>query len=58
MRWGVAPGRRRVKYVFHYEGGGIGKAGTSTLLVDRNQVATGKMARTPCCGVGIEDLKA
>jgi hypothetical protein len=53
----LAPGRRTVKYVFDYDGDGIGKGGTSTLFVDGTQVATGKVTRTPCCAGGIEGME-
>jgi hypothetical protein len=47
----LAPRRHTAMYVFDYDGGGIGKGGTSTLFVDGTQVATGKVGRTPCCAV-------
>jgi hypothetical protein len=53
----LAPGRRTLKYVFDYDGGGVGKGGTSTLFVDGVQVATGKVTRTECCAVGIEGME-
>lgn len=53
----LAPGRRTVKYVFDYDGDGVGKGGTSTLFVDGTQVATGKVTRTECCAVGIEGME-
>jgi len=35
----LAPGRHTIRFEFDYDGGGIGKGGTGTLLVDEKQVA-------------------
>jgi len=42
----LAPGNHVVRVKFDYEGGGIGKAATGTLLVDEKQVAQGRIAQT------------
>lgn len=39
-------GKSVVKFVFTYDGGGLGKSGTGTLYIDDKQVATGKISRT------------
>jgi hypothetical protein len=42
----LAPGNHIVRVKFEYEGGGIGKAATATLLVDEKQVGQGRIERT------------
>jgi arylsulfatase len=42
----LAPGNHVIRVKFDYEGGGIGKAATGTLLVDEKQVAQGRIAQT------------
>jgi arylsulfatase len=42
----LSPGKHTVRFDFHYDGGGIGKGGTGTLLVDGQQVAQGHIERT------------
>jgi len=42
----LAPGNHIVRVKFEYEGGGIGKAATATLLVDEKQVAQGRIEHT------------
>lgn len=42
----VAPGRRRIRLDFAYDGGGQGRGGTATLFVDGAQVAQGRLERT------------
>jgi arylsulfatase len=42
----LAPGNHVVRIDFKYDGGGIGKGGTGTLLVDGNQVAQGVIPQT------------
>ena len=39
-------GKATVRIDFDYEGGGVGKGGTATLLVNGTQVATGRIERT------------
>ena len=41
-----APENTRLRFDFKYDGGGIGKGGTGTLLVDGQQVAQGRIERT------------
>jgi len=42
----LAPGNHVVRVKFAYEGGGIGKGATATLLVDEKQVAEAKIPQT------------
>lgn len=42
----VVPGRRKIEFVFDYDGGGVGKGGTGTLLVDGVRVGQGRVDRT------------
>src|SRR3974377_627671 len=42
----LAPGNHIVRVKFDYDGGGIGKAATATLLVDEKQVAQGRIPKT------------
>ena len=42
----LAPGNHVVRVKFDYDGGGIGKGATATLLVDEKQVAQGRIPRT------------
>jgi hypothetical protein len=42
----LAPGHHVVRLAFKYAGGGVGKGGTATLLVDEKQVAQGSIPQT------------
>jgi hypothetical protein len=42
----VAAGKATVRMNFDYDGGGVGKGGTATLLVNDKTVASGKIERT------------
>jgi hypothetical protein len=42
----LSPGKHAVRFDFKYDGGGLGKGGTGTLLVDGQQVAQGRIERT------------
>jgi arylsulfatase A-like enzyme len=42
----IPPGNHVVRFKFNYDGGGIGKGATGTLLVDEKQVAEGKIPQT------------
>jgi arylsulfatase len=42
----LAPGNHIIRVKFAYDGGGIGKGATATLLVDEKQVAEGRIPRT------------
>jgi arylsulfatase len=59
----LAAGKATVRMNFDYDGGGIGKGGTATILVNGEQVATGRIERTQgmifsadeTAGVGMDD---
>jgi arylsulfatase len=42
----LAPGKHTILFDFKYDGGGLGKGGNGTLLVDGKAVATGRIERT------------
>jgi arylsulfatase len=42
----LAPGKRTIVFDFAYDGGGPGKGGTGTLLVDSKKAAEGRIERT------------
>lgn len=42
----LTPGKHVLRFKFDYEGGGIGKAATGTLLVDEKEVAKGEIPHT------------
>ncbi|MFL5442508.1 MAG: hypothetical protein ACJ79W_25420, partial [Myxococcales bacterium] len=42
----LAPGAHTLLVDFKYDGGGVGKGGTATLLVDGKEVAKGRIERT------------
>jgi arylsulfatase A-like enzyme len=42
----IAPGKATVRMNFDYDGGGLGKGGTATILVNGQQVASGRIERT------------
>jgi arylsulfatase len=42
----LAPGKHTIRFEFAYDGGGIGKGGMGTLLVDGKRVAQGRIAQT------------
>jgi len=42
----LPPGKHNIVFDFKYDGGGLGKGGTGTLLVDGKKVAQGRIERT------------
>jgi len=42
----LAPGKHTIRFDFAYDGGGIGKGGTGTLLVDGAKVAEARIPQT------------
>ena len=46
---GLPPGKATIRFEFAYDGGGVGKGGTGTLLLDGKTVATGRIEGTQCC---------
>jgi arylsulfatase len=59
----VPPGKATIRINFDYDGGGVGKGGTATILVNGNKVASGRIERTQAqifsadetAGVGMDD---
>ena len=59
----LAAGKATVRMNFDYDGGGVGKGGTATLLVNGKKVASGRIERTQgmifsadeTAGVGLDD---
>jgi arylsulfatase len=59
----LPPGKATIVMNFEYDGGGIGKGGTATILVNGSNVATGRIDKTQgmffsadeTAGVGIDD---
>ena len=59
----VAPGKATIRMNFDYDGGGVGKGGTATILVNGEKVASGRIERTQpmifsadeTAGVGVDD---
>ncbi len=59
----VAPGKATIRMNFDYDGGGVGKGGIATILVNGEKVASGRIERTQpaifsadeTAGVGIDD---
>ncbi len=56
-------GKSTIRFEFVYDGGGAGKGGVGTLLVNGKKVATGRIEQTECClfsadegtDVGVDD---
>jgi arylsulfatase len=42
----LTPGKHAIRFEFKYDGGGVGKGGTGTLLVDDKEVAKGRIEKT------------
>jgi len=42
----MAPGKATIRMNFDYDGGGVGKGGTATILVNGEKVASGRIERT------------
>ncbi len=59
----LPPGKATIRMNFDYDGGGVGKGGTVTLLVNGERVASGRIGRTQAmifsadetAGVGVDD---
>jgi arylsulfatase len=48
-------GKSSIRFEFDYAGGGIGKGGVGTLLVNGKNVASGRIDRTQCCGFSADE---
>ena len=42
----LVPGKHTIRVEFDYDGGGVGKGGTATLIVDGQKVAEGRVEKT------------
>jgi arylsulfatase len=42
----LAPGKHTIRFDFKYDGGGVGKGGTGTILVDGKEAAKGRVEKT------------
>ncbi|MFL5405855.1 MAG: sulfatase-like hydrolase/transferase, partial [Myxococcales bacterium] len=51
----LAPGAHTLLVDFKYDGGGVGKGGTATLLVDGKEVAKGRIERTTPFRVALDE---
>lgn len=51
----LPPGKATIRFEFAYDGGGVGKGGTGTLLVDGKKVASGRIERTQCCIFSVDE---
>ncbi len=59
----MAAGKATIRMNFDYDGGGVGKGGTATILVNGEKVASGRIERTQptifsadeTAGVGVDD---
>ena len=45
----LAAGKAKIRYEFAYDGGGLGKGGVGTILVNGQKVAEGRIEHTQCC---------
>lgn len=48
-------GKATLRTEFAYDGGGVGKGGTVTILVNGKNVATGRIDRTQCCAFSADE---
>jgi arylsulfatase len=48
------PGKATLRFEFAYDGGGIGKGGMGTLLVNGKKVAEGRIEQTQCCFFSVD----
>jgi arylsulfatase A-like enzyme len=51
----LMPGKHTIRFEFKYDGGGIGKGGSGTLLVDNKQVDQAHLDRTICCRFSLDE---
>lgn len=51
----LTPGKHTIRFEFKYDGGGIGKGGAGSLLVDGKQAAQGHIERTICCRFSLDE---
>jgi arylsulfatase len=51
----LPPGKATLRYEFAYDGGGLGKGGTGRILVNGEKVAEGRIDRTQCCIIALDE---
>jgi hypothetical protein len=51
----LAPGKNTIRFEFAYDGGGSGKGGLGTLLVNGKKVAQARIKQTECCTFSIDE---
>ena len=51
----VPPGKASIRYEFAYDGGGLGKGGLGRILVNGEKVAEGRIERTQCCLIALDE---
>jgi arylsulfatase len=51
----VPPGKATIRYEFAYDGGGLGKGGVGRILVNGEKVAEGRIERTQCCLIALDE---
>jgi arylsulfatase len=51
----LKPGKHTIVFDFQYDGGGIGKGGTGTLIVDGKQVAKGRIDKTMPLRISLDE---
>ncbi len=51
----VPPGKSKIRYEFTYDGGGLGKGGVGRILVNDEKVAEGRIERTQCCLIALDE---
>jgi arylsulfatase len=51
----LPPGKATIRYEFAYDGGGLGKGGTGTLLINGKKVAEARIEHTQCCAFSADE---
>jgi arylsulfatase len=48
-------GKATIRFMFAYDGGGLGLGGTGTLFVNGKEIAAGRVDRTQCCAFSADE---
>jgi len=51
----LRPGKATIRFEFAYDGGGLGKGGTGTIMVNGKKVAEGRIDHTQCCAFSADE---
>jgi arylsulfatase A-like enzyme len=51
----LSPGKAKLRFEFKYDGGGIGKGGLGSIFVNNVKVAEGRIERTACCLISLDE---